>query len=112
MNAVEKPEQVWVKVGEVGVDSGHIIIGDANYVGSMNKDWDARVLPEGGYAKFFGGDSDAGPVWYGMCPGVALVAGHGDGCYPVYARYVTTEQGHRIIAEVKVQFDPHPAMRG
>ena len=107
---IDERNYVWFKVGEVGVDSGHIIMGDANYVGHMMEHWQEETMPPtGDYDKFMSSGKclDATEVYYAMCPGVVCVSGGGDGVYPVYARYIDTPYGSQI-AEIKIRFVPFP----
>ena len=59
------------QIGEVGVDSGHIVIADPGVVGLIEyKDW-------------FTGQQIARQMEWG----ISCASGHGDGDYPIYAVY-------------------------
>lgn len=84
----------WVKVGEVGVDSGHIMISDPAYGAEMG----AAHFTESQQAS-------CEPNTYQLNNGivnlaVSMVSGHGDSIYPVYVRY--DDEG--FITEAKIDF--------
>ena len=87
----------WVKIGEVGVDSGVIRIGDTHYVGKMETDetasWNEVTHKE---------------TWFGMCPGVDVRSGHGDGCYDVLAQMEEID-GYMTVTRVMIDFESESA---
>lgn len=100
----------WKVIGRVGVDSGQVMIVDPCYL----KDWKAddfsgeesKVAPEDSVPFSYEGacqrtlsDAGAGSVGHGSLA-VASGSGHGDGCYPVLARF----GGGRVL-ELRVLFD-------
>ena len=88
----------WVRVGEVGIDGGVIRLADNNYASNMvaadpNASWNNVAFKE---------------TWFGMCPGVDIATGHGDGTYPVYAQMFETDPiqfpGHKTVRRVMIDF--------
>jgi hypothetical protein len=79
----------WKRIGQVGVDSGTVVIADPCYVDKLNYDENPR---------------STGP--YPAIYGVISQSGYGDGRYPVYARM----EGGRVM-ELRVVFDTPEANR-
>ena len=90
--------EVWVQIGEVGIDGGVIRLADSNYAADMhaadpNASWNDVAFKE---------------MWFGMCSGVDIATGHGDGAYPVYAQMFETDPvqfpGHKTVRRVMIDF--------
>lgn len=98
------PEMVgkWIKIGEVGVDSGMLMITDpcyeADYENIMATSWatDHASMRQIHYKAGHPGEA------------VAFSSGLGDGCYDVMARIEDIEGWGLRIAEIRIQFIPHP----
>ena len=95
----------WRTIGEVCVDTGHIVICDPCNVEDASGRWMDSDLDLNDCAKKdiraweLTNDHD--------CPIAAVVqTGLGDGVYEVEARYETSEWGKRI-AEIRIKFLPH-----
>jgi hypothetical protein len=104
----------WHKIGSFGVDSGQVLITDPCYL----HDWKAEEFDDnkikemqasGKYEYSYNGacaqtlndkngGRGAGPIGIG-CDGVVSCTGFGDGCYPVYARYVNGR-----VMEISIKF--------
>lgn len=78
----------WEFAGTVGVDSGHVLIGDPAYAADLNYDWRKRADFEG----------DAVRVSFGLAGGVVVPSGLGDGCYRVFIKRGTIagREGERV----------------
>lgn len=75
----------WEFAGTVGVDGGHVLIGDANYAKSLSEDWvDRTIRTPGGYDATV--KDGVARLHFGFAGGVACVAGRGDGCYRVFVK--------------------------
>lgn len=116
MSARRKKED-WVRIGEVGVDSGQMMLTDPGYIDSewKKEDFEHRDPDKVGEYSYAGcsnttlGDEEAqaGQLYYAMGHagvGVVFNTGCGDGTYNAYARYVDDPNWGRRIAEVKVVF--------
>ena len=102
----------WKKIGEVGVDSGQVMLTDPCYIDSQWKktegdtDYDKKPTKEYSYegcCLATCSDDCYGQLNYEMGhagAGVVVSSGYGDGSYPVYAKF--NKDGH--IMEVKVVF--------
>lgn len=104
-----------VKIGEVGVDSGQLMVCDPCYINSEWKktDYTTKTTDEDlkklkGEFSYAGaceatlGKEKAGQLNFKMGhagAGVALSSGYGDGCYPVYATYNEDGRIVRITVE-------------
>jgi hypothetical protein len=75
----------WVKVGEVGIDSGRLLLTDPAYAGDL-EDFPQTIPDSSGAAS----KADVAML---------VTAGLGDGCYPVRAKYTDGK-----IASVRVDF--------
>lgn len=102
----------WERIGEVGVDSGQLMITDPCYIGSQWKDtqFADSDKPTGefsydGACRATCGDTQAGQLNYELGhsgAGVVFSSGYGDGCYEVWARYIDDPDWGTRIAEVRV----------
>jgi hypothetical protein len=77
----------WEFAGTVGVDSAHVLIGDAQYADHLHKDWQENTKHENGRSNYDAFVKDGvARVYFGACGGVVVAAGPGDGCYPVFIK--------------------------
>lgn len=103
----------WKKIGEVGVDSGQLLVCDPCYIDSeweQEKDETPLNKPEHSFS--YGAccaktltDSKNGQLNYKLGhPGVGVVfsSGFGDGCYEVFAKYEDYGNLGKRIKEVKI----------
>jgi len=92
----------WQQLGEVGVDTGQVWIGDPCYV--IGEDAPHGFKSWGAFC-----DKKDEPEPAGELNGLALRSGHGDGIYPVFGKY-----RYGVLAEVKVVFigEPEPEEDG
>lgn len=93
----------WEKVGEVGVDSAHVLIGDANYADSLKSDWHKRFLFNESYD--FNHAPQTVSVFLGYAEGVVCVSGQGDGVYPVYVERSLGGLVKRMMIDFEVEDD-------
>src|SRR5262249_28601601 len=101
-------DQQWRTIGEVCVDSGHLIISDPCRAGEASNRWidsdlDLNECAKNGIREWeLTNDRD--------CPvAVVVQTGLGDGVYKVEARYETDPTFGKRCAEIKIKFLPHPA---
>jgi hypothetical protein len=94
-------DKKWKTIGQVGVDSGNLLVCDPCYV---DKDLTAAVSA---YLESGGKGGAKGWNKKHACNSAITDTGLGDGIYDVEARH--TESG--ATAEIRVQFIPH-ALRG
>ncbi len=100
------PEDKWVEIGKVAVDSGRLLISDHCYQ-DQKAVQDLEDLLEGaGFPDHLSLPFDLGHEG----AGISVHAGLGDGLYPVTARYEDVEGWGKRIAEVKITFLPHPVL--
>jgi len=83
-----------IKIGEVGVDSGTILVTDPCYIkDDYNYEEVVKpVLDENLYGQTNGGLS------------LITTSGLGDGCYPVYANIIEDETWGRRVESIMIQF--------
>lgn len=90
----------WRFLGEVGVDSGQLMVIDPCYVTN-------RIFSEKQYKDVCGVTREGGGRFNlaetGAAGGVAFTSGFGDGLYGVRARIVEDENGREYIAEVVIE---------
>ncbi len=99
-----------VLIGEVGVDSGQLMVCDPCYItGEFESDEFRPDKPDtaGNYPFTYNGacgatlsDERAGQL--GRVTGVAFSSGLGDGVYPVYATIVDDELWGKRVAKVEI----------
>jgi len=99
----------WVKIGVVGVDSGHLIITD--YPNQREVREAHEIIYREGMPKYLQLKFDLGHEG----AGVIFSTGLGDGLYPVYARIgeVVGSDGYNWgerIKEIRIKFIPHPVL--
>jgi hypothetical protein len=99
----------WFKIGEVGVDSGQLILTDPCYMKQWKDDgYHPEDAPDGEYS-YSGVCKGTNKNQYVQCQytmghngiAVAFSTGYGDGTYPVFAK----RGAEGRIMEVKVLFD-------
>jgi hypothetical protein len=73
----------WEFAGTVGVDGGHVLIGDANYAKHLSEDWSDKTH-HGNYDVNV--HDGVARVFFGMAGGVVCASGNGDGCYRVFVK--------------------------
>lgn len=108
-----EPEGEWVKVGDVAVDTGMVLIGDpCNLLDQpgcelkpLAKNWPEFVSlieePNMLFQRF--------EVENGRCDRATIVSsGRGDGVYPVYVKIIEHESGHDMVTEARIFFDDVP----
>ena len=98
-------------IGEVGVDSGQLLVCDPCYIRSQWKDtnFDKVKEPTGefsydGCCQATCSKDSAGQLNYSMGhagAGVVFSSGYGDGTYPVYAK----KNAHGRVVEVIIKMD-------
>lgn len=93
----------WVHIGNVGVDSGTLMIGDPCYLNDK-EDWNSELYDKWIVGKL-GEENKVSVQISEMCPeqAVAFESGFGDGCYEVYA--LVKDYGKNLgkrIKEVRV----------
>ena len=93
----------WKKIGEVGVDSGTLIIGDPSYL--LDENWSCEDYDK----ELISGDWDLFKQIYHdnrSLKAVILSSGFGDGVYTVLAKikdYGTKGQKDERIKEIKIK---------
>ena len=95
-----------IKIGEVGVDSGQLMIVDPCYIESHWKEEDfddekksKELFSYNAVCKETLGKTCYGQIGNGLA--VAFSSGYGDGCYPVYAEI--NEEGR--VMKITVDFN-------
>jgi hypothetical protein len=108
----DPPLNEWVKIGNVGVDAGLMMIGDPYYVtgdeptNSLISDWDklcSHVFEEKN--QIHGQVACDVPFAMGHSGAAVITStGFGDGCYDVFAKFIDEDDWGIRIKEVKVIF--------
>ena len=97
----------WRTIGEVCVDSGHLIISDPCRAEKASNQWIDNDLDLNECAK--NGIRDWELTNDHDCPvAVVVQTGLGDGIYKVEARYENLGAWGERVAEVRIKFLPHP----
>jgi hypothetical protein len=97
---MSKKDDGFVKVGQIGVDSGMLWVGDPCYVihaeekKALGKDWDAFVTHY--YAEESGGTLSLERL------GVALNTNQGDGLYDVLLRRTLSEDETKDVIDIRI----------
>lgn len=84
----------WTTVGYIGVDSGTVMVVDPCYIIAEDKWMDFHHE----YAGRNGFETHSAEM---ECGGVAVTTAHGDGEYPVEARFDT----YGRVLEIRIKFD-------
>lgn len=103
------------QIGEVGVDTGRVFIGDPAYLvvnEDVNSDLDHQILSkEDGAHDAWAMSNPQDPYTHEAVfakghtgAGVSLSTGLGDGVYPVFATYADTEGWGRRIVRAEIVF--------
>lgn len=111
----KREEKGWEQIGEVGVDSGHLILTDYpdqtevqhahELIGQMMPDLATCQRLNIEHPPFYRQlNYEVGHAG----AGVIVSAGIGDGLYPVFAKIGEVEGMGKRVKEVKVRFIPHP----
>jgi hypothetical protein len=107
MSKVQAQGHQWRTIGEVCVDSGHLVICDPCRAEEASSRWTDADLDLNECAK------NGIRAWEltneHNCPiAVTVQTGLGDGCYEVQARYETDPVFGKRCAEIRIKFLPHP----
>jgi hypothetical protein len=95
----------WRTIGEVCVDSGHIIIGDPCNADDASSEWMNNDLDLNECAR-------NGVRTWQVANAVVAETGLGDGVYEVEARYEDLGEWGKRVAEIRIKFLPHPYFEG
>ena len=98
------------KIGEVGVDSGSLVITDSCYIDAY---WEKPAGENGDYPYSYEGVFDAtcnknGGGNLGNTLGVAFRSGYGDGVYNVYATYNDDDVFGSRIVKIEIEMGITP----
>lgn len=88
-----EPNEEWVTIGELGIDSAHCLLLDPEGIDHVG-DWMAHFEDQVQIVR----------TSTGIALGAIIETGYGDGVYPIEVRYEDDERGDRRVAEVRVRF--------
>jgi hypothetical protein len=92
----------WQVIGEVGIDSGCLVLVDPAYTAYVEGFWERPNLDATLYRVM-------SPHAVNVQLGVVVPTGMGDGVYPVEGRFENVDGGQRL-AEIRIRFLPHPVI--
>jgi hypothetical protein len=105
MSKAHAQDHQWRTIGEVCVDSGHLVICDPCRAQETSNRWadtDLNECAKNGVKAWELTNDDYYPI------AVAVQTGLGDGIYKVEARYETDPVFGKRCAEIRIKFLPHP----
>jgi hypothetical protein len=107
--SMTKRKDEWQTIGEVCVDSGHIVICDPYEADDVYERWDTLADKRDVIDDAANGIRSYELTNKYCCP-IAVVAesGLGNGVYPVEARYEDLGEWGKRVAEIRIKFLPHP----